>query len=173
MREKLDITNNNIPLYRYTLPGLIGKGHAYGPKPPTQNRSLVGRCTHSLPVVWIPALDVDGVAKSCSESEPSGERDAVLPTGEDIATKKGPWCKEGIIYMKDTWRFLSDLPDVQVMPEHKIYEILHKHNTLNIPEHVAGGDVERGKTSKSFSVRHGCVKLKIPHSNTIDSFMGS
>ena len=143
VREKLDIKNNNIPLYRYTLPGLIGKGYAYGPRPPTQNRSLVSRCTRSLPVFWIPAVDIDEVAKPCTES--SDERDGDLPAGEH-KVKKGPWYEEGIIYMKDTWRFLSDLPDVEVMAEHEIYEILHHHKTPNIPEHVAGGDVEGGKT---------------------------
>ena len=32
------------------------------------------------------------------------------------------------------------------MPEHEIYEILHCHGTPNIPEHVAGGDVDGGRT---------------------------
>ena len=153
VRQKLEIEDGDIPLYRYTLPGLIGKGYAYGPRPPTQNRSLVSRCTRSLPVLWIPAK-----TKSCTESECSGEPDADLATVEGNAAKKGPWCEERTIYMKDTWRFLSNLLDVQVMPEHKIYEILHKHNTPNIPEHVAGGDVDDGKTrTQSLSMLHGCV----------------
>ena len=45
VREKLGIKDSNTPLYRYGIPGLIGMGHAYGPRPPTQSRSLVSRCT--------------------------------------------------------------------------------------------------------------------------------
>ena len=48
--------------------------------------------------------------------------------------------------MKDTWRFLSDSADIGLMPEHEIYDILHRHGTPNIPEHVAGGDVDGGRT---------------------------
>ena len=132
VRQKLEIEGGDILLYRYTLPGLIGKGYAYGPRPPTQNWSLVSRCTCSLPILWIPAE-----TKPCTESKPSGEGNAA---------KKGPWCEERTIYMKDTWRFLSDLQEVDVMAEHEIYEILHSYNTPNILEHVAGGDVEGGRT---------------------------
>ena len=65
--------------------------------------------------------------------------------------------------MKDTWRFLSDLPSVEVMAEHEIYEILHKHKTPNIPEHVAGGDVEGGRTRTQEFVDAAwlCVKPRI------------
>ena len=76
--------------------------------------------------------------------------------------KKGSLCEdteEGIIYMKDTWRFLSDMPDVEVMAEHEIYEILHRHKTPNIPKHVAGGDSEGGKTRTQEFV--GAVKPRI------------
>ena len=89
VRQKLEIKDGDVPLYRYTLPGLIGKGYTYSPRPPTQNWLLVSWCTRSLPVLWIPAE-----TKPCTESEPSGESNAA---------KKGPWCEEGTIYMKDTW----------------------------------------------------------------------
>ena len=156
VRQKLEIEDAGVPLYRYTLPGLIGKGYAYGPRPPTQNRSLVSRCTRSLPILWIPAG-----TESCTEPECSSERDADLLEGN--AVKKGPWYGERMIYMKDTWRFLSDLPDVQVMPEHKIYEILHEHNTPNIPEHVAGGDVDDSKTRTQEFIHAAwlCVRPRI------------
>jgi hypothetical protein len=142
VREKLGLKDNSIPLYKYEVPGLKGMGHAYGPRPPTQNRSLVSRCTRSLPVVWIPTEDVNNSTRSCGEL---GDR-ADPRTGEDKVIEKGPWSEERIIYMKDTWRFLSDSPDVEVMAEHEIYEILHAHGTPNIPEHVAGGDVDGGRT---------------------------
>ena len=54
VREKLGIKDNNIPLYKYEMSGLKGMGQAYGPRPPTKNRSLVSRCARSLPAVWIP-----------------------------------------------------------------------------------------------------------------------
>ncbi|KAI9461379.1 hypothetical protein HD554DRAFT_2223615 [Boletus coccyginus] len=136
-REKLGINDKSVPLFKYEVPGLTGMGDAYGPRPPTQNRSLVSRCTRSLPVVWIPTEDVNGGPSSCSE------RDADPRTGQE----KGPWSEERTIYMKDTWRFLPDSPDVEVMPEHEIYAILHRHGTPNIPEHVAGGDVNGGRTT--------------------------
>ena len=155
VREKLGIEGGDVPLYRYTLPGLIGKGYAYGPRPPSQNRSLVSRCTRNLPVLWIPA--------GITECKSSGEVGAVPQSGDDNVTKKGPWCEERTIYMKDTWRFLSDLPNVEVMAEHEIYEILHKHKTPNIPEHVAGGDVEGGRTRTQEFVDAAwlCVKPRI------------
>ncbi|KAF8553900.1 hypothetical protein OG21DRAFT_1509533 [Imleria badia] len=131
VREELRIKDQDIPLYRYEVPGLAGMGYAYGPRPPTQNRSLVSRCTRNLPVYWIPAEDVIGNTRSCVKPD---EDDAVQLV--KIRRSEGP----------DTWRFLSDLPDVEVMAEHEIYEILHRHGTPNIPEHVAGGDVEGGRT---------------------------
>ncbi|KAF8553341.1 hypothetical protein OG21DRAFT_1254751 [Imleria badia] len=65
--------------------------------------------------------------------------------------------------MKDTWRFLSDLPDVEVKAEHEIYAILHEHGTPNIPEHVAGGDVGGGRTQAQDLVDAPwlCVKPRI------------
>ncbi|KAF8554515.1 hypothetical protein OG21DRAFT_1394048, partial [Imleria badia] len=67
------------------------------------------------------------------------------------------------IYMKDTWRFLSDLPDVEMKAEHEIYAILHEHGTPNIPEHVAGGDVDGGRTQAQDLVDAPwlCVKPRI------------
>ena len=123
-----------------------------------ENWLLVSRCTRSLPVLWIPAE-----TKSCTKSESSGERDAVPQTGDEKVTKNGPWCEERIIYMKAIWRFLSDLPDVEVMADHEIYEILHKHKLLNILEHVTGGDVEGGRTRTQEFVDAAwlCVKPRI------------
>ena len=46
--------------------------------------------------------------------------------------------------MKGTWRFPSDLLGVEARAEHEIYAILHEHGTPDIPEHVAGGDVDDG-----------------------------
>jgi hypothetical protein len=148
VREKLGIKDNDIPLYKYEVPGLKKMGHAYGPRPPTQNRSLVSRCTRSLPVVWIPAeTDVMNCGtNTCGELGSPGDRDADPRTSQAEVVEKGPWSEERIIYMKDTWRFLSDSPDVEVMAEHEIYKILHSHGTPNIPEHVAGGDVDGGRT---------------------------
>ncbi|KAF8549298.1 hypothetical protein OG21DRAFT_1500509 [Imleria badia] len=140
VREELGMMDMNIPLYKYQVPGSIGMGYAYGPRPPTQNRSLVSRCTRSLPAFWIPAEVI--TSSSCGDFD---ECDAEQPRGRD-KMKKGPWSEPRVIYVKDTWRFLSDLPNVEVMAEHDIYEILHRHGTPNIPEHVAGGDVEGGRT---------------------------
>ncbi|KAF8444058.1 hypothetical protein L210DRAFT_3759168 [Boletus edulis BED1] len=145
VREKLGIKNSDIALYQYEVPGMIGMGYAYGPRFPTENRSLVSRCTRSSPVVWIPNEDVLGGTKSCGEPGSHSERNVDEHVGED-EVKKGPWSKERVIYMKDTWRFLSDLADVEVMPEHEIYEILHQHRTPHIPELVIGGDVDGGRT---------------------------
>ena len=159
VREKLGIKDNNIPLYKYEVPGLKGMGYAYGPRPPTQNRSLVSRCTRSLPVVWIPTEDVNSSPRSCGEL---GDR-ADPRTGGDKVVEKVPWSEERIIYMKDTWRFLSDSPDVEVMAEHGIYEILHSHGTPNIPEHVAGDDVDGGRTQtqESMDAPWLCVRPRI------------
>ncbi|KAF8131843.1 hypothetical protein EV363DRAFT_1583527 [Boletus edulis] len=145
VREKLGIKNSDIALYQYEVPGLIGMGYAYGPRFPTENRSLVSRCTRSLPLVWIPHEDAFGGTKSCGEPGSHSEQNMDQSIGEG-EVKKGPWSEERIIYMKDTWRFLSDSPDVEVMPEHEIYEILHHHRTPNIPELVIGGDVDGGRT---------------------------
>ena len=106
MREKLGIKDNDIPLYKYEVPGLIGMGHAYSPRPPTQNRSLVSRCTRTLPVLWIPTEDVNGGTNLWGDRGSLGGRDTDPHTGQDKAVEKGPWSDERIIYMKDTWRFL-------------------------------------------------------------------
>ena len=144
VRDQLGIKNKQTLLFKYELPGLDGMGYAYGPRPPTQNRSLASRCTRSSPVYWIPGKDMD------------------QQSGQD-KEKKGPWSNPRVIYMKDTWRFLSDLPDVKIMAEHEIYEILHRHGTPNIPEHVAGGDVDGGRTqARDFSNAPWlCVKPRI------------
>ena len=138
VREELGIKDQSTAVYQYLVPGLNGMGYAYGPQPPTQNRSLVSRCTRSLPVYWIPS------------------------TGQD-EEKKGPWSEPRVIYMKDTWRFLSDLAAVEAKAEHEIYEILHRHGTPNIPEHVAGGDVDGGRTQTQDSVDAPwvCVRPRI------------
>jgi len=142
VKEKLGIKDKNIPLYKYNVRGLVGMDHAYDPRSPSQNGLLVSRCTRSLPMVWIPAEDVIGDTRTFSET---GERDADQYTGQDEDDKQGPWSEERIIYMKDTWRFLSDSPGVKPMPEHQIHEIPHRHGTSNAPEHVAGGDVGVGR----------------------------
>ncbi|KAF8132577.1 hypothetical protein EV363DRAFT_1328895 [Boletus edulis] len=127
VREKLGIKNSDIALYLYEVPGLIGMGYAYGPRFPTENRSLVSRCTRSSPVVWIPNEDVLGGTKSCGEPGFHSERKVDEHVGQD-EVKKGPWSEE------------------RVMPEHEIYEILHQHRTPHIPELVIGGDVDGGRT---------------------------
>ena len=160
VREQLWIKNKKTLLFRYETPGLDGMGYAYGPRPPTQNRSLASGCTCSSPVYWIPSEDMDGGSGPCGQ--PS-ERDADQQTGQ-AKGKKGPWSDPRVIYMKDTWRFLSDLPDVEVKAEHEIYAILHAHGTPNIPEHVAGGDVDGGRTQTQdfLDAPWLCVKPRIP-----------
>jgi hypothetical protein len=64
VREELGIKDNNIPLYKYQVPGLKELCDADGPRPPTQNRLLVSRCTRNLPVVWIPTEDVNSSTRS-------------------------------------------------------------------------------------------------------------
>ncbi|KAG9317721.1 hypothetical protein JVU11DRAFT_1937 [Chiua virens] len=137
VREKLGIERDDTVMYRYELPGMARSGYAYGPKLTTSNRSLVSRCTRNQPVVWIPALD-------------------------SVVTE-GPWSQEGKIYMKDTWRFLSNSPDIKVIPEHEIYKELYCHKVPNIPEHVVGGDIEGGKTRTQEFARAAwlCVKTRI------------
>ena len=159
VRDQLGIKNKQTLLFKYELPGLDGMGYAYGPRPPTQNRSLASRCTRGSPVYWIPGEDVDGGSGTWNQPN---ERDADQQTGQD-ERKKGPWSEPRVIYMKDTWRFLSDLADVEVKAEHEIYAILHEHGTPNIPEHVAGGDVDGGRTqARDFSNAPWlCVKPRI------------
>ncbi|KAF8546653.1 hypothetical protein OG21DRAFT_1501900 [Imleria badia] len=156
VRKQLGMKDKKITLYRYEVPGLDGMGYAYGPMPPSQNRSLASRCTRSSPVYWIPAEDVDGATGSCDEP------DVDVQTGHGMG-KTGPWSEPRVIYMKDTWRFLSDSPDVEVKSEHEIYKILHEHGTPNIPEHVAGGDVDGGRTQAQDLVDAPwlCVKPRI------------
>ena len=60
-------------------------------------------------------------------------------------TKKWPWLEPQVLYMKDAWRFLSDLLDAKAKAEHEIYPIPHEHGTPNIPEHVAGGGIDDGR----------------------------
>ncbi|KAF8447211.1 hypothetical protein L210DRAFT_981323 [Boletus edulis BED1] len=60
--------------------------------------------------------------------------------------ESGPWSEERLLYMKDTWRFISDVPNVEVMPGHEIYKILRHRRTPNIPERVTGGDTEGDRT---------------------------
>lgn len=162
VRAKLGIDDKNVPLYPYTLPGLIGKGYAYGPRSRSQIQSLVSRCTRNLPVVWIPNVDIDEENRPCA-SGASDRRSTDPDTGGDESSKKGPWCEERIIYMKDTWRFLSDEPDTEVMREHEIYELLYAHDTPNIPRNVVGGDVVGGNTrSQEFlNAPWLCVKPRI------------
>ncbi|KAF8125081.1 hypothetical protein EV363DRAFT_1351495 [Boletus edulis] len=162
VREKLGIQDQNIPLYKYEVPGLAGLGYSYGPRPPTQNRSLVSRCTRTSPAVWIPTEVVDSGPRSCGEPEPPSEHNADQLSSQD-GLKKGPWSEVRLVYMKDTWRFLSDLPDVDMRPEHEIYEILRHHKTPNIPELVVGGDVEGGRTRTQEFVDAPwlCVKPRI------------
>ena len=74
-----------------------------------------------------------------------------------------PWSKERVIYLKDMWRFLSDLSGVEVIPEHNIYAILSEVGTPNIPEVIAGEDVPDGmtKTQEVVDAEWLCVKPKI------------
>ena len=55
---KFRIEDKNTPLYKYVLPGLKGRGYAYGPRLPSQMRSLISRYTCNLPVFWIPNVDL-------------------------------------------------------------------------------------------------------------------
>ena len=144
IREKLKIENESIPLYRYQIPKL-DNGYAYGPRPETTNRSLVSRCTRSQAMLWIPNKDANDPTPSCKEPSSLGQRDA-NQTARPDKEKKKPSSEERIIYMKDTWRFLSTSPDVKVPPVDEIYQILYKHDTPNIPQDVVGGDIENGRT---------------------------
>ena len=170
VREKLGIKDNDILLYKYEVPGLIGTGYAYGPRPPTQNRSLVNQCTRSLPVVWIPTEDVSNSTRSWGELGELGDPG----TGEDKVIEKGLWSEEGMIYMKVTWRFLSGSPDAEVLPEHKIYDILHpirpptSQNMSLVVTSTTGG-----RKCKSWWMHHGSVCGRgSRHINTTDSCMG-
>ena len=125
VRKKLDVKDKHLPLYRFEIPNLE-EGYAYGPLPETMNRSLVSRCTRSRAMLWIPNEDTK--------------------TAGQVKATKEPCSEERIIYMKDTWRFLSTSPDVEVLREDEIYQILYKHDTPNIPQDVIGGDVENGRT---------------------------
>ena len=177
VREILE-QDGDVPLYRYEVPGLIGKGYAYGPRPATENWSLVSRCTRNLPVVWIPSEGTNKSLGSCEGSSPeSPSKDNTdQPIGAD-KVKEDPWSERRHAYMKDTWRFLSDSPDVEVLPEHKIYEILRKHGTPNIPEHVTGDDVEGGqtRTPEFLEAAWLCVRPRISsyqHYRHLNSIVG-
>ena len=175
VREKPGIEDNNTPLYKYEVPGLKGTGHAYGPRPPMQNRSLVSRCTRSLPVVWIPTEGENGCTSSCGELGSLCDHVPDPRTGEDKFAEKGPWSEERTIYMKDTWRFLSDSPDVEVMAEHEIYEILHSHGTPTSQNmSLVGTWTAGGRKRKIWWMHHGYVCVRgSPHINTTGSCIGS
>lgn len=136
VRERLGI-KDGIPLYEYTIPSLEEMGYAYGPRPPATNHLLASRFSRTTPAVWVPAVAGNGASESRTKPESFSERCA--KPGER------PWRAERLVFLKDTWRHLSR-PGVEVMPEHEIYEILHKNGTPNIPDLVAGGDVACGKT---------------------------
>ena len=65
--------------------------------------------------------------------------------------------------MKDTWRFLSHILEVHVMPEHEIYEVLYSKGMLNILKDMVGRDVEgREMRTQDFSKAPWlCVKPRI------------
>ena len=92
VREKLEI-KDNLPLYRYEIPGMKNKGYVYGPRPKTKNVSLASRCTRSLPVLWIPTEDVGNRAGSCEEPGSLSERGVDQTAGQDKA-KEEPSSKE-------------------------------------------------------------------------------
>ena len=48
-------------------------------------------------------MDIDEGSEPWTESVSSGEQDMDTDTNQDSAFKKWPWCKEWMIYMKDTW----------------------------------------------------------------------
>ena len=107
----------------------------YGPWPLSLNRSLVSWCTRSLSVVWIPDADARSGTDSCTKSG----------SADDTQDEKVPWSREHLLFLKDTWQFLSNSPDIKIFPEHEIYAVLHAAKTPNIAKLVTGGDVESGK----------------------------
>ena len=108
VRERLDINDENVPLYRYKIPNL-DDGYAYASQPKTTNQSLVSCCTSSGAMLWIPNEDAR--------------------TADQDKTKKEPRSEEQIVYTKDTWRFLPTSADVEVLREDPIYQILYGHDT--------------------------------------------
>ena len=60
-------------------------------------------------------MDINEGSEPCTRSESYGKQDTNTDTDWNEAFVKGPWCKEQVIYMKDTWRFLSHILDIQVM----------------------------------------------------------
>ena len=65
--------------------------------------------------------------------------------------------------MKDTWQFLSHISEVQVMAEHKIYQMLYYKDTLNIPQDVVDGDIDgrETRTQKFLKLSWLCVRPRI------------
>ena len=176
IREKLQIENENIPLYRYQIPKL-DNGYAYGPRPETTNWSLVSWCTRSQAMLWIPNEDANDLTPPCEESCFLNQRNANQTAGPDKGKK--PSSEERIIYMTDTWRFLSTSPDVKVLPEDEIYQILYQHGTPNIPQDVIGGDIENGRTenyellSDNTTMEWLCVQALSPRISTTGWCFGS
>lgn len=165
--------DDKIPLFEYDVPGLDGMDHVYGPQPPYQNQSLVSWYTCSLPVVRIPKAGVQGT-RLYTESQPALDADAQPGRDDTKEDKTDPWSKERIVYMKDTWRFLThrtskSYPNTKFMP--------HSRK----PRH---------RTSPSWSLVQTCGRARrkhkrwlLPHDcmlnrgfrliSTIDSFLRS
>ncbi|KIJ13561.1 hypothetical protein PAXINDRAFT_13524 [Paxillus involutus ATCC 200175] len=151
VRNNLNV-KPETPLFRYTVPGL--NGYCYGPRPPYPPRSIIGRTTRTLPVLFIPP-------------RPTGEQQHVkqeTPLKPEEAPACDPrWAIERAAYLKDCWRFTSSLHPMQ--PEDEIYAMLHDANTPNIPQVVCGGDVGGHGSKTNIHELAGapwlCVKLKI------------
>ena len=57
-------------------------------------------------------MDIDEGSKLWTEPMSPGEQDTDTDTNWNEAFKKGLWCEEQVIYMNNTWQFLSHIPDV-------------------------------------------------------------
>ncbi|KAF9226393.1 hypothetical protein BS17DRAFT_777175 [Gyrodon lividus] len=174
VRDKLGVESTDTPLFKYDVPGLIGQGHCYGPRPPYPARSLVGRSTRSLTVFYQP-IKRDGEQHAEQEDEERIEQEQLVDRNVEQAhqdvhqelkqdgDRDNRWAAERVIYLKDCWRFLSETHDIQ--PEHEIYESLNHHNTPNIPTLVRGGDVAgHGSTTVAHQLTGApwlCVKPKL------------
>ena len=86
-------------------------------------------------MVWIPDADARSGTDSCTKSG----------SADDTQDEKVPWSREHLLFLKDTWQFLSNSPDIKIFPEHEIYAVLHAAKTPNIAKLVTGGDMESGK----------------------------